>query len=57
MSDVEIIQVIHTHLLRRGEGKSEADPIRIIDQYWTMDGTLLFEWDIFKGTARSEVHQ
>ena len=42
--DVEVIQVIHTRLLRLGEG-TVSDPIRIIDQWWLMDGTLLFERD------------
>jgi hypothetical protein len=44
MSDVKVIQVIRTNLLRRGTGKA-SDPIRIITQYWLMDGTLLFEVD------------
>lgn len=44
MSDCEVIQVIHTTLLRRGRG-IESDPIRCIDQYWTLDGQLLWEVD------------
>ena len=41
---VEVIQVIHTHLARRGRG-TDDDPVRIVDQYWTMDGQLLVEFD------------
>jgi hypothetical protein len=43
MPDVEVIQVVHTRLLRRGNGRD--DPIRIIEQYWTLDGELLAEKD------------
>ena len=38
-----IIQVIVTKLLRRGDGVKT--PIRIITQYWTLDGKLLAEVD------------
>ena len=41
----KVIQVIVTTLLRRGSGKSEEDPIRIITQYWSLDGELLAEID------------
>lgn len=44
MKEVEIKQLIKTQLERRGTGKEE-DPIRIITQYWNMDGTLEFELD------------
>lgn len=44
MSDVKLIQVIETKLLRRGQG-TEASPIRIITQYWSTDGKLLAEVD------------
>lgn len=37
------IEVIETRLLRRGNGKST--PIRIITQYWSLDGELLAEVD------------
>lgn len=43
--DVEVIQVIRTTLLRRGDGKSSDSPIRAVTQYWTFDGTLLAEVD------------
>jgi hypothetical protein len=42
--EVEVMQVIRTRLLRRGTGK-EPSPIRIIEQYWTMEGDLIFEVD------------
>lgn len=41
--DAKVIQVIVTHLQRRGDGK--ADPIRIITQYWSLEGKLLAEVD------------
>lgn len=41
--EVEVIQVIKTRLLRRGNGKT--DPIRVIEQYWDMTGKLLWEYD------------
>jgi len=42
----KVIQVIETGLLRRGKG-IERDPVRIITQYWSLDGTLLWEVDPF----------
>lgn len=41
--EVEVLQVIRTNILRRGNGQD--DPIRIIEQYWTMNGELIFEID------------
>lgn len=52
MSELEVIQVIHTQLARRGLGV-EGDPFRSLDQYWLMDGTLLFEYDSFARVVRS----
>lgn len=48
MDTVELIQVIRTTLTRRGEGKDESDPVRIITQYWSTDGELLAEVDPWK---------
>ena len=45
MKEVEIIEVIVTRILRRGLGKDEKDPIRIITQYWDSEGNLIFEID------------
>jgi len=47
MDRVEVIPVIRTTLLRRGTGKDEDSPIRIITQYWLLTGDLLFEHDPF----------
>lgn len=52
MADVEVIQVIHTRLLRLGKGHDASDPIRIIDQYWDMEGNLMWEIDPFKERKR-----
>ncbi|HMF60227.1 MAG TPA: hypothetical protein VK595_07645 [Vicinamibacterales bacterium] len=43
MDRAELVQVIRTSLTRRGDGKD--DPIRIITQYWSVDGELLAEVD------------
>lgn len=45
MSEARVIQVIETRLLRRGDGKDARSPIRIVTQYWTLDGKLLAEVD------------
>ena len=45
MDEAELIEVIRTTLTKRGEGKTMKDPIRIITQYWTKSGELLFEDD------------
>lgn len=44
MDKVEVMQVIKTTLKRRGEG-TKGNPVRIITQYWTMDGELIVEVD------------
>ncbi len=51
-NDLEVLSVIRTRLLRRGDG-TEHNPIRIIEQYWTMDGNLLFEADPLTGAVAS----
>jgi len=48
MSEAKVITVIRTNLLVRGKGE-EKDPIRIITQYWTLDGHLLVEDDPWDG--------
>lgn len=40
-----VIQVVETTLERRGSGKDDSDPIRVITQYWSLDGELLAEVD------------
>lgn len=57
MCELEIMKVIHTRLLRRGEGCDSSDPMRIIDQYWLEDGSLLFEYDVHTKKAHSSVHE
>ena len=44
MADLELIELIHTTLLRYGKG-TDDDPIRRIDQLWTKSGTLIAERD------------
>jgi hypothetical protein len=41
---VRVIEVIEASIMRRGQGV-EGDPIRIITQYWSLDGELLAEVD------------
>jgi hypothetical protein len=43
-----VIQVIVTDILRRGAGAG-GDPTRVITQYWSFDGTLLWEVDPWRG--------
>ncbi len=49
MKEVEVLELIRTRLLRRGDGK--ADPIRIIEQYWDLEGNLIFEVDPVKNNV------
>ena len=41
--ELKVEKVIHLSILR-GEG-TEADKIRIVEQYYNMDGNLIFELD------------
>lgn len=50
-----VIQVIQTTLLRRGEGKSEENPVRVIEQFWSLDGELLAENDRWKQGQTFEI--
>lgn len=43
MDKVRVLQVIETTLTRRGNGTD--DPIRVITEYWDMDGNKLAEVD------------
>jgi len=47
MDAVRLIQVIETTLTRRGTGVA-PDPVRVIRQYWSLDGELLAEVDPFE---------
>lgn len=44
MKEVEVIKVVRTYLMRRGKGVP-GSPVRIIEQFWSLDGTLLAEND------------
>lgn len=44
MKDLEILPVIRTNLLRRGD-ETPNNPTRTITQYWDMNGNLLWEVD------------
>jgi hypothetical protein len=44
---VEVIKVIRTSLAEIGEG-TKKDPVRILEQYWSLDGKLLWEKDTLK---------
>lgn len=48
MDTARVIQVIETTLTRRGEGKDASDPVRIVTQYWTLDGHLIVEKDPYE---------
>lgn len=50
-SKAELIEVIHT-IACRGAGV-HGDPIRNVDQYWSKDGKLLAERDMF-GSEENE---
>ena len=52
MKPVEKIEVIRTDLLVRGKG-TEEDPIRTIEQFWSLDGFLLFEKDLINDPHRN----
>lgn len=43
--NAEVIQVIRTTLERRGDGKVQGDPVRLIEQFWSFDGERLAEND------------
>lgn len=40
MDTAEVIKVIRTTLTRRGKG-TEDSPIRVIEEFWSLDGELL----------------
>jgi hypothetical protein len=51
-SDVEIVTLIRTRLLRRGKGVG-GDPIRVIIQYWDFAGNLIFEVDTWNNETKT----
>jgi hypothetical protein len=46
-----VVQVIETTLQRRGNGKD--DPLRVVTQYWTLDGKLIAERDPAREAAQA----
>lgn len=44
MDSAKVVQLIETTILRRGKG-TDGDPIRIITQWWTLEGELVVERD------------
>lgn len=50
--EASVIQVIQTNILRRGKGV-ENDPVRVITQYWSLDGRLLAELDPYSPGSAS----
>ena len=53
MDDCQVIQVVRTRLLRRGRG-TQADPVRVIEQYWSLDGVLLWERDHWRESGPTD---
>lgn len=43
----KIIELIYNYSERKGTGKSDEDPIRILTQLITKDGLLVVEYDPF----------
>ncbi len=43
-----IVELIFTEE-RTGHGRELDDPVRMVQQYWTKDGHLVFSIDEFKG--------
>ncbi len=41
----EVVSIIKTELEVRGNGRVDAKPSRVITQYWTLSGNLLWEED------------
>lgn len=44
----KVIQVVETDLERRGSGRDESSPIRVVRQYYSFDGELLAELDPYR---------
>ncbi len=45
MDTLKQLTLIETTIARRGEGINNSSPIRVITQYWTPKGDLVFERD------------
>ncbi len=44
MDTVRVIKVVETTLTRRGRGTRDS-PVRVVTQYWSLEGELLAEVD------------
>ena len=44
MDECKIVELIRTTLKRQGTGVKKS-PVRIVTQYWTKQGVLVFEFD------------
>lgn len=52
----EVIQVTRTRLLLSRKGAEEDIP-RVIEQYWSMDGKLIFAFDPQTGNLFYRIHE
>ncbi len=51
MSSARVIQIIETKSTR-GKG-TDADPVRVVTQYWDFDGNLICEKDAIRELERT----
>lgn len=56
MDEVKVIQVIYCTKHRRGNGKSENDPVRIIPEIFTLEGEKIMEDDSSKIFTRQDLY-
>lgn len=42
---VKVVRLIETSITKRGSGSGPNSPIRVVTQWWTMNGELVFEID------------
>lgn len=54
MNTAKIEEIIVT-TSTKGLGKSNDDPVRIVKEYWTMEGALIFRDDKFKDSQKVSV--
>ncbi len=55
MDEVKVIQVIYCTKRRRGDGKSENDPVRIIPEIFTLEGEKIMEYDSERRFSRIDL--
>lgn len=54
MKDIRVVSMIQTRNRIVGLGK-EGDPVRVVEQYWDMEGNLRFEYDTWTKQATYHV--